>query len=66
MRTYIRAFDPDTRTVPVTFTHGGVTHRRQVNAVVDAAGEYDREATRQRVDEVAEGVRAKIDTGLLR
>lgn len=65
MRTYIRAFDPETRTVPVTFTHAGQVHRRTVNAVLDAAGNYDREATRARVAEVARGVADKMDANLL-
>lgn len=66
MRKMIRKFDPATRTVPVTFTHAGVTHRRTVNAVLDDQGEYDRDATRARVDEVAVGVQNKIDRGILR
>jgi len=37
----IRAYDPATRTVPVTFSHRGQIHRRAVNAVLDDAGAYD-------------------------
>lgn len=65
MRTMIRKFDPETRTVPVTFSHNGTLHRRAVNAVIDADGNYDREATRERVAEAAAGVAQKIDMGLL-
>lgn len=65
MRTQIRKFDPDTKTVPVTFSHAGTLHRRNVNAVLTATGEYDREATRKRVADVAEGVTVKIDAGLI-
>ncbi|MDR7101457.1 hypothetical protein [Croceicoccus sp. BE223] len=65
MRTQIRAYDPETRTVPVTFSHRGKIHRRAVNAVLDDAGAYDRDATRARVAEVAQGVEAKIDAGLI-
>lgn len=66
MRTTIRKFDPETATVAVTFSHAGILHRRAVNAVLDDAGEYDREATRARVVEVAMGVAAKIEKGALR
>jgi hypothetical protein len=65
MKTTIGAYDPDTRTVPVTFVYAGVTHKRPVNAVLDEAGSYDRKATKARVDEVARGVAHKIQIGAI-
>lgn len=65
MKITIGKFDPATATVPATFVHGGVTHRRAVNAVLDPAGAYDAKATKARVDEVAAGVEHKIATGLI-
>lgn len=65
MRTRIGKFDPATGTVPVTFTHAGVVHRRPVRACFDDAGIYDQDATRTRVAEVALGVAAKIEGGAL-
>lgn len=65
MRTQIRKFDPETKSVAVTFSHAGKIHRRRVNAVLDAAGEYDRQATRDRVAQVAAGVAEKIDSGAI-
>jgi hypothetical protein len=65
MKTTIGAYDPDTRTVPVTFVDGGIKHKRSVNAVLDDAGDYDRKATKARVDEVALGVAAKIQIGAI-
>lgn len=60
MKITIGKFDPETGTVPVTFTSGSIEHSRSVNAVRKADGSYDREATRTRVDEVANGVAHKI------
>lgn len=61
----IGAFDPESRTVSVTFTRGDVTHERPVNAVLDQDGAYDAAATAERVDEVARGVACKIDAGVI-
>jgi hypothetical protein len=65
MKTRIGTYDPETRTVAVTFVDGGVTHKRPVNAVLDEAGAYDRKATKARVDEVALGVAHKIQIGAI-
>lgn len=65
MKTTIGKFDPATGTVPVTFVHAGVTHRRPVNAVRGADGAFDAAATRIRVAEVAAGVEAKIASGAI-
>lgn len=61
----IGAFNAATRTVPVTFTAGDVVHKRSVNAVLTEAGKYDAKATKVRVAEVARGVAAKIDLGVI-
>lgn len=66
MKTRIGQFDPDTRTVAVLFTYNGVRHRRAVNACLDEDGAFDEAATRQRVAQVAQGVRNKIDAGVIR
>lgn len=55
----------DAGQVAVTFTAGKVTHKRQVNAVFDAAGKYDKAATAARVDQVGAGVLAKIAAGAI-
>lgn len=62
----IGKFDPDTKTVPVKFEHGGVTHERNVNAVFDEDGKYDKVETKKRVDAVALGVANKIDIGAIK
>jgi hypothetical protein len=61
----IGAFNADTRSVPVTFTSGDIVHKRDVNAVLKADGSYDKTATRTRVEEVALGVKHKIDAGVI-
>lgn len=65
LSTNIGKFDADTRTVPVTFTCGVIVHKRSVNAVLKADGGYDRIATKARVDDVANGVAAKIAAGVI-
>lgn len=65
METEIGTFDRDTNKVPVTFNHNGVTHTRDVNACLNAKGKYDQEATAQRVEEVAAGVKHKIELGVI-
>ncbi len=65
MKTTIGPLDHAARTVPVTFRHAGVTHRRAVNACFDEAGIYDAAATKTRVAEVAVGVEHKIGLGVL-
>jgi hypothetical protein len=67
MKITIGAFDPATRSVAATFADpaSGIVHERPVNAVVDATGGYDEAATRDRVDAVGRGVRAKIAVGAI-
>jgi len=66
MKTSIGKFDAATRSVLVTFEHAGVTHKRNVNACLDADGGYDKAATKDRVAEVAQGVAHKIDLGVIK
>jgi hypothetical protein len=66
MKFTIGAFDSATRTVPVTFKHNDVIHRRSVNAVTDEAGMYDRVATRELVAQVGVGVEEKIRIGVIK
>ena len=63
MKITIGKFDPADKMVPVTFTDTGFDHRRRVAAVLTPAGDYDRAATRIRVDEVAHGVERKRAAG---
>ena len=65
MKIRIGKFDPATGTVPVTFSHATVEHKRPVNAVLDDAGAYDATATKARVEEVARGVEHKIALGVI-
>lgn len=65
MEITIGDYDEQTRQVQVTFEHAGVTFSRPVNACHDADGEYDAETTEQRVGEVAHGVAAKIEAGII-
>lgn len=65
MQTQIHAFDPDTRTVKVTFTAGEIVHERGVNACLTQGGGYDEEATARRVADVARGVAVKIEAGAI-
>jgi len=66
MHITIHAYDPDTRQVSVTFDYAGVTHTRCVNACHDeATGDYDPAATSERVGAVGNGVRHKIDLGVI-
>ena len=61
----IGTFNADTRAVPVTFTSGGIVHKRDVNAVLKADGSYDKAATKARVEEVGQGVAHKIALGVI-
>lgn len=65
MKITIGEHDPATRTVAATFTSGDVVHERNVNACYDASGEYDADATAERVDEVGRGVAVKIGLGVI-
>lgn len=61
----IGKYDAETRDVPVTFTSGEIVHPRRVNAVLKANGTYDAAATREQVQQVANGVAAKIAAGVI-
>lgn len=61
----IGKFDPDTRSVPVTFTSGDIVHKRSVNAVLKNDGSYDKAATKARVEDVGLGVAQKIALGVI-
>lgn len=65
IKTSVGDFDVTTKTVPVTFTVGDVVHERTVNACLTDAGEYDKDATIIRVDEVGNGVKAKVELGVI-
>jgi hypothetical protein len=65
MKITIGTYDEETRTVPVHFDHEGVEHERSVNACHDDNGDYDDEATAERVEQVARGVEAKIAVGAI-
>ncbi|UYY78411.1 hypothetical protein [Sphingomonas sp. R1] len=54
-----------TGTVNVTFEHGGVTHTRDVNTVLNAKGKYDAAGTEARIADVAAGVEVKIAAGAI-
>lgn len=62
----IAKLEKDAKTVDVTFIDENldITHTRSVN-VVFTEGEYDEEATKLRVEEVARGVQHKIDVGII-
>lgn len=61
----IGKFDPETRSVPVTFTKGEIVHKRRVNAVLKTDGSYDQAGTKVRVGEVSLGVAQKITLGVI-
>lgn len=65
MKLNIGSFNPKTKTVPVTFTHGAIIHMRPVNAVIRDNGTHDRAATIERVNDVARGVAEKIRLGAI-
>lgn len=65
MKTTIGAFDAQTGQVKVTFEYNGVTHVRGVNACLTEAGKHDSKATKARVAEVANGVKHKIELGVI-
>ena len=56
LTTTIGAYDTQKRTVPVTFTSGAIRHTREVHAVLDEGGAYDK---------VALGVAHKIALGVI-
>ncbi|WP_408586579.1 hypothetical protein [Novosphingobium sp.] len=64
MKIRMGKFDPETGTVPVSFSEGDNRHTRPVRAVL-TDGEYDASATRLRAEEVGAGVVHKWSLGLL-
>ncbi len=65
MKITIGKFDKATNQVAVTFERLGVAFTRPVNAVLTASGAYDKKATATRCEEVARGVAAKIEAGII-
>lgn len=65
MQIKVGTFDPEKKQVPVKFVSGAIVHDRFVNAILKEDGTYDRAATRQRVEDVARGVAAKIEAGVI-
>lgn len=65
MKTEIGEYDANSRDVPVTFTMGEIVHDRRVNACHDQSGAYDAKATKDRIAQVALGVAAKIEAGVI-
>lgn len=64
LTTAIGPYDPEKRTVPVTFTLGAIVHTRDVNACL-LEGAYHADSTIARVADVARGVAAKIAVGAI-
>lgn len=64
MKITINALEENERVVCVKFEYNDVTHERNVNAVF-TDGVYDEEATAKRVEQVAAGVKIKIDSGII-
>ena len=60
----VGSLDTETNQVEVTFEYNGVTHTRNVNAVI-TDGQFDEAATGERVRDVARGVKNKIDVGAI-
>lgn len=65
MKTSISAPDPETGMVSLTFREGRIVHKREVRAVFDADGNYDRDATKDIVSQLERGVAEKIRLGLI-
>jgi len=59
-------FDPETRTIDVTFKEGKIAHKRTVNAALKEDGSYDREATKEIIAQQARGLAEKIKVGVIR
>ena len=51
--------------IQVEFTDGSTTHTRMINVCYDSEGNYDEEATDERISEVARGVEIKIAAGAI-
>lgn len=65
MEIAISRLNTSSRKVRATFTQGGLTHTREVNACIREDGTHDVDATRARIAEVAAGVAEKFALGLL-
>ena len=57
--------EKDCKDIEVEFTDGSITHTRMVNVCYDSEGNYDEEATDERISEVARGVEIKIAAGAI-
>tara|TARA_B100000900_G_scaffold394054_1_gene391134 strand:- start:122 stop:391 length:270 start_codon:yes stop_codon:yes gene_type:complete len=53
------------RDIYVRFTDGTVTHERYVNVCYDSDGNYDEEATDERINQHASSVENKIAVGVI-
>ena len=51
--------------IHVRFTDGSITHDRYVNVCYDSDGNYDEEATDERINQHASGVENKIAVGVI-
>jgi hypothetical protein len=63
--TFTTTPNEDGKTVTAIYVYNGVTHERSVNAVLDEDGNIDAEATEVRCEEIARGVKNKIDIGAI-
>jgi hypothetical protein len=61
----LHGLDEGGKQVDATFSFGGVTHTRKVNACFNAQGAYDEAETQKRLVEVSRGVRNKIEIGVI-
>lgn len=65
LTTKIGRYDAFSASVEVVFTSGDLVHQRNVNAVLNAQGKYDKAATALRVADVARGVHEKMKLGVI-
>ncbi|MDC7683272.1 hypothetical protein PQU92_08285 [Asticcacaulis sp. BYS171W] len=59
------SYDSDAKTVDVTFTKGKVTHSRTIKACLTPRGAYDAAATQILIADLARGIAAKIEAGVI-
>ena len=57
--------EKDCKDIEVEFTDGSSTHTRETDVCYDSEGNYDEEATDERISEVARGVEIKIAAGAI-
>ena len=55
----------DCRDIYVRFTDGSITHERYVNVCYNSEGNYDEDATNERLDQHCMGVENKIAVGVI-